>query len=86
MYASQHDVWLKYSDGKIRNYLNGMDALDLDLYEGKKLKEALSIPRFINRWRLKRNKITLQYRAENKVIYFAFGFVDLYYVLKINEL
>lgn len=84
MYASQHDVWLKYRDGQIRKYLNGEGDLDLELHEGKSLRGARYIPGFINRWRLRSNHISLKYMIEKNVIYFAFGFVDLHYVLKIK--
>jgi len=60
----------EYNFENIRNELNGYGNLKYTLFNTKGLSTKKSIPGLIDRWRLKRNGVQLNYCFREDKIYF----------------
>jgi hypothetical protein len=86
LYHSRHELWHSIYLEPIRGYLDTGQALKSKVYSNKKLSSSQPIPRLIDRWRLRANRIELSHALEKDQIHFSFTFSNLHYLLIINEL
>jgi len=86
MYHSRRPYWERLDHGRLRRYLTEGNDLNTTVYMDKSISNAKPIPRSWDRWRLRRNHLSLLYRLDTGVSWFGFSFGDLHYVLKIQEL
>jgi len=86
MYHSRRSEWEKMQLEHLRGYLAEGKELDTIVYPDKSISQAKQIPRWWDRWRLRRNHISLLYRLDSSDIWFGLSYGDLHYALKINEL
>jgi len=84
LFASRCKVWSTHELEHVRRYLNGDDPLQCEVLSDKTLKGLRPIPRWMDRWRLKRNGIKLGYTLDKSVIYFSFSYTHLHYLLIIR--
>jgi len=76
LYASRRNVWEELNLEHLRSFLDQDTALTVEIYLGKTLNDGLPIPKWMDRWRLSRNRLSLRYLYSESVNYFAFSFVD----------
>lgn len=78
--AEFHSLDLEY----LRLELCGYSDSQTKVFENKQLSEAREIPNWINRWRLRRNHISLRYYCNDHRILFEFRYRDIFNVLECN--
>ncbi len=86
MYHSKRQGWDDIDHEQLRRYLTEGKQLDAVVYPDKTISGAKHIPGWWDRYRLKRNRISLKYRLDGPSYWFEFSFGTLHYVLKISVL
>lgn len=68
----------------IRKYLNHESNLDIEIYHDQALKECDSIPKWMNRFRLKNNQIELCYSVRQELLWFHFRYAKINLVARVG--
>lgn len=84
MYHSRRDVFEVLDLEHIRVELDQGKMVSRKIHKGKSISTGHSIPKFIDRWRLRQNGINLNYRVEKEAIFFEFCFYNLSNVVIIS--
>lgn len=84
MYHSRPRVFKRLFMDEIRVELSGGVKCNCDLIRNKALKTSKPIPGWMDRWRLQRNHIYLNYSVLDKVVYFEMQYDDIFNMLKLN--
>ena len=84
IYKSRRKLLHQHNLEGVRNELLGSKVLDYRIEKGKDLTYKKSIPRGLDKWRLRINKTELSYRITDDEIYFLFRYDSLYNIISFS--
>lgn len=84
MYQSRQKVFIMLDFEPIRHVLMSNQKIPFRLIKDKRLAQIISIPSWMDRWRLSQNHINMAYHYHDGNIWFQFRFSDIYNIIELS--